>query len=212
MAADAEEICNLALGWVGGEQVTDITTDTSDEAVLCNANFAPLRKAVLMEREWTFAVSRINLDTPSVTVPVYGFDNAFDIPTSSPEVLRVLQVSRADTDVVSGGPTERSGIGIGRHTAVEWLREGSQIMVNGAADIYCRVIIDITDTTKFSPVFDQALAARLAMEFAIPLTGSRMLQRDMAALYGEKLSIAAGVEGSQGRSYRTRSNSLTIVR
>ena len=209
MAASEVAICNQALIWVGGNLITSIDpVEDSDESKICAAIYAPLRDAVLEEREWTFAVDRIE-PAALVALPKYGFDKKFQIP---PNVIRVLQVSRADSNVIAGLPQSRSSTGMGRETAIEWLREGATIVANNATQIYARVLIRIEDTTKFSPAFDQALAARIAMDIAIPIASSAKLQKDMAAMYGEKIALAAASDGMQGRSYRTRSNSLTIVR
>lgn len=214
MAVSEVAICNIALGWLGGDLIISLN-DESVEAKLCKANYIPLRDAVLEEREWTFAVKRIEPAGLQDT-PLYGFDKAFQIP---PSVIRVLQVTRAGEDVVQAGvsntgvrSTSRGGSGIGRETRIEWLREGETIVANSATRIYARVLVQIVDTTKFSPAFDQALAARLAMDLAIPLTNSEKMQKSMAAMYGEKIGLAAATDGMQGRSYNTRSDSLTVVR
>jgi len=96
MATSPVEICNLALSWLGGDLIISLTDD-STEAKLCNAVYAPLRDAVLEEREWTFATRRIQ-PPALVAGPLYGYDKAFQIPI---EVIRVLQVSRAG-EVVNG--------------------------------------------------------------------------------------------------------------
>lgn len=214
MAASEVAICNQALGWVGGSLIISFD-DNSVEAKLCKANYAPLRDAVLEEREWTFAVKRLNAAALSEG-PLYGFDKAFQIP---PEVLRVLQVSRADDSVVESGnanagirPSSRGGTGTGRETRIEWLREGQVIVANSAERIFIRALVRIEDTTKFSPAFGQCLAARMAMDLAIPLTNSLKLQTAMAQMYGEKISLAASSDALQGRSYNVRSDSLTVVR
>ena len=204
MASSEVAICNQALGWLGGTLITSLTDD-SDEAKLCNANYASLRDAVLEEREWTFAVERI---TPArlAAAPEYGFAYQFEIP---PSVIRVLQVSQKGA--TANLTAEAYSTGLGTYDAIEWVREGSTIRCD-AEEIYARVIQQVTDTTKFSPAFDQALAARIAMDLAIPLTESRTLQRDMAAMYGEKINLAAASDGMQGRSQKTRSTSLISVR
>lgn len=209
MAASEVAICNQALGWLGGELIISLD-DNSVEAKLCKANYTNLRDAVLEEREWTFAVKRLTA-AALLESPLYGFDRAFQIP---PEVLRVLQVSRAGSDVQAGGSAggDRHGTGQGRETRIDWLREGATIVANNADSIYIRALVRITDTTKFSPAFGQCLAARMAMDLAIPLTNSEKMQRAMAAMYGEKIMLAASSDGMQGRSYRTRSDSLTVVR
>lgn len=214
MAASEVAICNIALGWLGGDLIISLNDD-SIEAKLCKANYDPLRDAVLEEREWTFAVKRIE-PAALVADPLYGFDKNFQIP---PNVLRVLQVTRAGEDVTNASvanngirSSSRGGTGIGRETRIEWLREGETIVANSAERIFARVLIRIEDTTKFSPAFDQALAARLAMDLAIPLTNSEKMQSSMASMYGEKMALAAVSDGLQGRSYNTRSDALTVVR
>lgn len=209
MAVSDVAICNQALGWLGGELITSLSIpEDSDEWKLCNANYAPLRDAVLVEREWTFAIARAEF-AALASAPTYGFDKAFQIPATA---LRVLQVTLAGDGVAAGGTTEKYTQFQGRYTAIEWQREGQTIVANGAERIYAKYIQQVTDTTKFSPAFDQALAARIAMDLAIPLTNSRLLQRDMAAMYGEKIAIAAASDGAQGRSVRTRTGSLIRVR
>jgi len=213
MAISPVAICNLALGWLGGDLIISLN-DPSVEAKLCKANFDLLRDAVIEEREWTFAVKR--LEPAQLTDgPLYGWDKAFQIPV---EVIRVLQVSRAGS-VVDGALIEgsflsatRGGTGTGRETRIEWNREEDKIMANNAERIFIRALIRIEDTTKFSPAFDQALAARLSMELAIPITNDRKLQQDMASLYSEKMRLAAATDGLQGRSQRVRADAFTVVR
>ena len=214
MAESEVQICNQALSWLGGDLIISLNDDTT-EAKLCKANYVPLRDAVLEEREWTFAVKRVELAQLSEQ-PLYGFDRKFQIP---PETLRVLQVSRFGEDVTSANvsntgvrSSSRDGTGIGRETRIEWLREGETVVANDAERISARILVRIADTTKFSAAFDQALAARIAMDIALPLTNSRQMQQDMASMYGEKIRLAAASDGIQGRSYNVRSDSLTIVR
>jgi len=214
MASSEVAICNIALGWLGGDLIISLD-DPSVEAKLCKANYGPLRDAVLEEREWTFAVKRLEFSQLQ-DAPLYGFDRAFQIP---PQVIRVLQVSLFDASVTESGAgangfraSARSGTGQGRETRIEWLREGDTVVANSAERIVSRSLIRITDTTKFSPAFDQCLAARIAMDLAIPITNSEKMQKSMAAMYGEKISLAASSDGMQGRSYNVRSDSLTMVR
>lgn len=214
MAESDVAICNIALGWLGGDLIISLN-DPSVEAKLCKVNYAPLRDAVLEEREWTFAVKRIEPSALS-DIPLYGFDKQFQIPGN---VIRVIDVSRAGEDVTSGSvsntgirSSSRAGVGKGRETRIEWLREGEVIVANDSERIFARILLRITDTTKFSPAFDQALAARIAMDLALPLTNSKVMQKDMASMYTKKIALAAASDGSQGRSYNVRSDSLTVVR
>jgi len=191
MAESEVAICNQALSWLGGDKIISLDDDQV-EAKLCKANYDLLRDAVLEDREWTFAVARI--EPPLlVNAPVYGYSHAFQI---SPNVIRVLQVTDSKSH---------------NWSKLDWLREGGTI-VTDAARIWARVLVRVTDTTKFSPAFDQVLAARIAMDICLPLTNSPKMMERMTALYGEKIRLAASTDGMQGRSYRTRSDSLTVVR
>jgi len=214
MAASPVEICNQALGWLGGNLIISLDDNTT-EAKLCKANYAPLRDAVLVDREWTFAIKRFE---PSRLAqdPVYGYDFLFQIPI---DCLRVLQVSAAGREIDDGIFVEgsfksatRGGTGTGREQRIEWLREGDRIIVQVFKRINMRYITRIEDTTKFSSAFDQCLAARIAMDIAIPLTNSLPIQEQMLKLYAAKLDDAFTTDGMQGRSYNTRTDSLTIVR
>jgi len=214
MATSPVEICNQALGWLGGNLIISLDDDTV-EAKLCKANYAPLRDAVLEDREWTFAVKRF--EPPQLAErPLYGHDFAFQIP---PDCLRVLQVSAAGREVQDGVFVQgsfkaavRGNTGIGREQRIEWLREGDKIVVQIQQRIFMRYITRIEDTTKFSPSFSQCLATRIAMDIAIPLTNNSKLKDQYLAEYGAKLDDAMRLDGMQGRSYNTRSDSLTIIR
>ncbi len=214
MAISPVQICNQALSWLGGNQIISLNDD-SKEAVLCKANYEPLRDALLYDREWTFAIKRAE---PSrlVEEPVYGFDYYYQIPS---DCLRVLQVSAAGNEADDGvfannsfKKAVRGGTGIGRENRIEWLIEGDKIIVQINKRIFMRYIERVTDTVKFSSAFSQALAARIAMDIAIPLTNSVKMQEQMLKNYAGKLQDAFQTDGMQGRSYNIRSDSLTIVR
>lgn len=213
MAVSPVAICNIALGWLGGNLIISLDDETV-EAKLCKANYDMLRDAVLEEREWTFAVKRLE-PSALTTGPLYGYDKAFKIP---PSVIRILQVSRAgeviDGTIIDGSfkSATRGGTGTGRETRIEWAREGDEILADNSDRIFIRAIVRIVDTNKFSPAFDQALAARLAMDLAIPLTNSRALQKSMAGMYADKIRLAAATDGMQGRSHNVRADAFTVVR
>ncbi len=201
-------ICNIALSWLGEKPIISFD-DPTNTAQLCKVNYEPLRDAVLEERVWTFAVARIKPARLSDDPP-YGFDAYFQIP---PDVIKVLQVSKAaavDNSGVYASP--RFDTGQGKESPIPWNREGDRIATSQATAIYARVLKRIEDTNKFSAMFVQALAARIAMDLCIPITENRTLQEQMTTLYAAKLAMAASSDGSQGRSERTRSNSLTAVR
>ena len=173
-------ICNQALIWVGGSLITSLSDNTT-EARVCNAVYADVRDAVLEAHDWTFAIARRNLPV-SATSPENGYANAFPIPS---DILRV-------TDVNDGE---------------DWRVEGDSIVTNeGSCKI--RAVAQITDPNRFSSLFVQALAARLAADLAIPISQSRELQRQHYSIYENKLAEAVANDGMQGKSRRITSSWL----
>ncbi len=210
MAGSPVEICNQALSWLGANLIISLD-DNSVEAKLCKANYEPIRDTVLEDREWTFAVKRLE-PVQLLDIPLYGYSKAFQIP---PEVIRVLQVSLGGEPGVehsSFRSTSRGGTGMGRETRVDWSREGDQILANNASRLFMRCLVRITDTNKFTPAFTQCLAARLATDLAVPITNSLKVQQAMAGLYDSKLANAFATDGMQGRSYNVRSDAFINVR
>ena len=58
--------------------------------------------------------------------------------------------------------------------------------------------VDTTDVSKFSALFDQTLAAHIAMNIAVSLTESKQLLEDMKYLYEDKLQKAISTDSLQG--------------
>ena len=200
------EICNIALGYLGANRITslDIEED-STEHLLCSENYEILRDAVLEEREWTFAVKRVDL-VPSTDEIVFGFERLFQKPSDS---VRILTVH--DDSVIRPQPiTTPQPVSRGVHDLPQlegWQVEGEFILAN-AELIHVRYNRRVSETGSFSATFTQALAQRLAAEFALPLTESRSLFDKMWASYAAKIVMGGVSDGMQGRTRRVRSQAL----
>lgn len=197
------DICNQALGWVGANLITsqEFDSPSSKEAQLCHANYAALRDAVLEDHPWSFAVKRVVLtphDDPLEGKDgyLYGDKKRFHMPA---DVLRML-------DVATDSKFNEFSL------LQDYTVEDKDIIAGGSDVLYLRAIFRITDTGKMSPNFTQALAARMAMDFAIPLTNSRAMFESMQAMYGVKLHEARTTDGMQGSDRRITSNWLRRAR
>ena len=200
------EICNIALGYLGANRITSLDVEEdSTEFLLCSENYNNLRDAVLEEREWTFAVKRVDLD-PSTTEIVFGFERLFQKPSDS---VRILTVH--DDSVIRPQPiTTPQPVSRGVHDLPQlegWQVEGDFIIAN-AELIHVRYNRRVSETGLFSATFIQALAQRLAAEFALPLTESRSLFDKMWASYAAKIVMGGVSDGIQGRSRKVRSQAL----
>lgn len=177
------DICNIAMGWLAGEQVADISVaPTSTEEQVCAAIYGPCRMATLEQREWSFAVLRRKLTLASPTpssdiIDAYDGRTAFAKPS---DLIRVLSVSESAKFVGD----------------IEWLVEGPYIWAP-ANEAFLRYIYNVTDTTLFSAGFTHTLAARIAMIGAIPITGSKEHMDLMANIHNFMLDIASTVDGMQ---------------
>ncbi len=189
MPASEVSICNQALGWLGADLITSLDDD-STAAQLCKLNYPILRDTVLEEAEWSFAIKRYQL--PALAdKPVSGWQYAHEVPG---DVLRVL-TCRADVDRDQA------------YNEMDWALESGNIMSNTEI-VYIRSIVQVTDPAKYSTMFTQALAARIAADLAIPITESRSIQSDMFGLYSNKISEAVTVDGMQGRTTRLQAPSF----
>lgn len=217
--ASQVSICNQALGWLGANLITSLNDDNR-EAQLCKTNYPDIRNAVLEEREWTFAVRRIEL-APLVVEPIYGYTNQFLIPPNVIRILNVPDTRFGDTDdnlIGTGlggrseGPDQQPQLGTFRVEGLEETTATGKVILANVDSLFLRVIIVVTNIGLYTPMFIQCLAQRIAADLAIPLTQNRNLQRDMWTLYEQKLGRASALDGIQGKQELKRSNAIIRVR
>ncbi len=186
-----EAICNQAISWLGGNIITTID-DESDEAILCKANYSELRDAVLEEGKWTFATSRFRL-VPNPAAPVSKYAYKFELPTSVLIVDKVSNTQQYSDDWPS----------------IDYRREEDFIVCDYSV-IYIKAIIKIEDMSKWTASAKQALAARIAADIAVPLTGSAKREYAMQEKYDKLVDKALAIDGMQGSSERIRSSSRIV--
>lgn len=186
-------ICNQAITWLGGNPIISLDDGTT-EAILCKANFVPLRDAVLEEGKWTFATARFKL-LPNPTPPVYGYTFRFEIPSNVFVVMKVTNHADNANDSED----------------FDYRREENFLVANESV-LYIKALIRITDVSKFTQTFVQALAARIATDIAAPLTESTSKEDKMRAKYDRAIKLALGIDGQQGQSDRIKIRSKIIRR
>ncbi len=178
-------IANQALGWLKANRISSIDDD-SVEADLIRENWDHVRRAVLGEREWTFAVKRRAL-TPNAQDPAFGTRKAFTLPSDCLQVLTV----RSD------------GLEDDRPNTLQWEIEGNQVLAQ-ADRVYVRYIGDVKDPVRFPPLFRAAVAARLAWDLAMPLTRSNTVQKSAQQRYASMVGVAGVRDSQQGRTRKLR--------
>jgi hypothetical protein len=148
-------ICNEALTLLGEAPITALT-DATKAARLCQDRYDPTRRRMLSLHPWLFAGARVELDEAS-PVPAFGYLRAFDLPA---DYRRVIAVH-------SDNPNLR------------WTIEGNRILSDVSAPMQLHYVKDEDDPVMFSPAFVSVLAAALAAEICVALTGSTDRRADM---------------------------------
>ena len=186
--ASKTEIGNLTLSWLAQNLMLSIDDDTK-QARAIKANFQFSLDSVLEEGEWSFATSRFVWSTPNADAPAWGYKYYFAVPSTELKVIFVSDKAE-ENDYEFDYRVEAGGIAC------------------DSSKIYVKTITSIKDTSKFSNMFNQCLAARMAYDLAIPLTESQKKESTMYAIYQDKLALALESDGSQGKHPRTNKTAL----
>lgn len=178
MAISETEIANLALLKVGAKPpLTNLYTDTSDNAILCRQFFGPVRDAVLRSHPWNCAIHRKNI-TPLADAPVCDWDYQYQLP-ANPWCLRVLQVGTKENQPIA------------------WTVEGRRLLCNESTTplVYIK---RITDTNEFDPLLIDAFTLKLAIKLAMPITQSaRVVEGLIKELEEISLPEARSIDGQE---------------
>ena len=151
MATSKIDICNSALSKLGVEAISSFA-QSSKASVLCNLQYDKIRRKVLREHLWNFAVKRDTL-AKLAAAPLFGYGAAFQLPS---DCLLPIEV----------------------HIDDDWEEEGRTILIDSDT---CKLeyIYGVIDVSLFDVVFEEVLAYMLAAELAYPLKQSDGLRQSM---------------------------------
>jgi hypothetical protein len=69
----------------------------------------------------------------------------------------------------------------------------------------------VTDPEEFDSLLVDTLSARIAVEFAFNITGSRTLQADMFDLYNQKLALARSFDAQESGMFYNQGDGDKII-
>jgi len=176
MATSKIDICNSALSKLGVEAISSFA-QTSKAAVLCNLQYDKIRKKVLREHLWNFAIKRASL-AKLAAAPLFGYGAAFQLPADN---LLPIEVNIDD----------------------DWEEEGHTILINSDTCLL-KYIYDVTDVSLFDVVFEEVLAYMLAAELAYPLKQSNPLRESMSQSADLALRNGRFYDAKVGRTSKTK--------
>jgi hypothetical protein len=189
MASSVVEICSRALDAIGVQPITDFAEDTK-QGGLCRRYYPQVRDEVIRSHPWNCASTRASLPA-LVDAPTWGYANAYQLPS---DCLRVLAVNADDP------------------FCHPWKVEGRTIVTDREAPIQILYLRRIDDSGFFDPMLVSAIAARLAMELARPLTSDENLRKNMGAEYRDRLREARSADGQEGTPSRIYAEEFVIAR
>lgn len=179
--ASAVDICNLALGYLGDNATVSSLNppDGSAQAQHC-ARFYPIARTSAIEMAaWDFATKRAYLGQVSNSWPMWCY--AYAMPSDALSVLAILPKDAlndyAERVYAPGfyqwpegyAPPPSDSIYTPQPYSIEMTSAGQQVILTNVCDAVARFTFDVSDTTKFSGLFTQALAWLLASMLAGPL-------------------------------------------
>jgi hypothetical protein len=170
MAASEVQIANRALQKLGEQSIIALNEDTT-RAQEMNRAFGSVRDGELNRHRWRFSFERVSLPA-LVAVPIADYRYQYQLPG---DFIRLLEggsiASVVDMSDYHGG------------TGMQYSIEGRKLLSNIAAPITIRYIKRVTDTTLYTPAFDEAFAARLAYETCERITQSPERKKDCLTDY-----------------------------
>jgi hypothetical protein len=167
-------ICNLALGHIGDSATVSSLNppEGSAQAEHCARYYPEARNALLEMHAWNFATRRASL--AQVSNPSSTWLYAYAMPSGCLKVLAVIPAGATDDYVFSVHDEDTGALVAGggytpQPYTVETDENGNRIILTNCANAVLRFTALVTDTTRFSPLFTQALTWLLASMLAGPI-------------------------------------------
>lgn len=211
--------CNLALSHLGDEATVSSLDppEGSAQADHC-ATFYPIARRALIEmRGWSFATRRANL-AEAADDPPATWAYAYALPAQCIRVVAILSPEQLDvfdawwSSVVNPAFSER---GFNDFQTQPFIQESN---TDGALRIYtnieeaiCIYMVDVTDTTRWTPLFGLAQARLLASFLAGPvIKGTAGMQVAAAQReFFEKVELPQAA-GSNANASQFNAYSMTV--
>jgi hypothetical protein len=171
------EICNIALSRVAQTEPIVSFTEKSKAAELCSVFYGPLRELVLADFPWPFAESVVNL--ADIGSPAPGWAYRYRYPADCLKVREIIQ------------PGQRRAMASELQIPFSvGYDAGGRAINTDQPEAGVRFTFRVEDSTFFDPLFVDALAWRLAMDLALPLSSKSDLQQFAAQQYQIALTKA----------------------
>lgn len=188
MPLTAVELCSAALMKLGAQPIASLD-DPSAEAAVARTLYPIVRDGLLVVHPWSFTLAAAQL-TPDAAPPLADFGFSFPLPDDH---LRTLSA------------------GTGQNTrGLTYAMQGTRLLAdaNSVTVAYQRR----ADEASFPVFFVQALVARLAAEFCVPLTEGTARAAELMQLAELELRRARLADSQQATPPRIEDFTLIEAR
>lgn len=188
MALSDIALCSRALIRIGAAPITSFDDGTA-ESEIAGALFDPVTEALLSSYNWSFATGQVEL-TQLETPPVADYQNAFQLPN---DFLRAYSAGTA-----------------GKGRGLNFRIARNNLHTNASSVLLTYIFRP--DEEELPPYFDQALIARLAAEFTIPITENTSRAEAMFKLADTEFQRARQIDAQQDSPNHIENFSLIDAR
>lgn len=205
------EICNLALSRLGDSATVAAInpSDGSAQADHCSRFYPIARDSMLEMHSWGFATTRVSLALMTNPWPEWTY--AYAQPNDAVNLLAVLAPDAASDYSVAvplaanyyGNVNTGTGIYTPQEYAAETDATGNEIIYTNQVNATLRYTRRVTDTTKFSPLFTDALGWLLASYMAGTILkgdSGMAAARNCAAMFQQVMGRATTSDANQQRN------------
>lgn len=197
--ASSIDICNLALAHLG--EIPNISSidppEGSAHAEKCERFYPIARDAALEMRNWSFALKRATLAQVENDHPERGFKYA--LPSDCIRAIGVGQPGASSSSSLFGAIYPDTPIAGGKPATEDFDIEGGFLFTR-AEDAELLYLYRITDTTKFPPLFVNAVAWLLASYLAGAITRGMDIKQWCYEMFERELVLSAQSVANAGQT------------
>ncbi len=193
-------ICNLALSNLGADNISALS-DAGAEARACRQFYDQTLDALLQVYPWRFAGKTVSLaEVTNTEVGKWGYAYRKPVDCLKPRWVRP-EYSLADPAYQTQQQEIFNPYDI----------EGDILFCN-LSPAFLRYTAQITDPTKFPPLFVESLSWHLAVRMAMPLTKDQGIRKEAYQLAMASRSTAEAMDANEVREFSDHDSELVEVR
>jgi len=200
-----EDICNLSLDLLKQSPINSISTPLTNSEYIMARWYDIERLASLRAHPWKFAIKRVLLTPNLTTVPLFGFANAYDLPT---DYVRKVTIGNDYLGDLRMAHVIESGQIL--------TPSGSTAMFPSESDdgttLYLRYVYDCITVSQFDPLFIKYFALQMAVDLSPKYAVSVALGRDLKAQLQDANTEAKSVNGQDAPIRRIQQSKILTKR